>query len=248
MKAALNGVLNLSVLDGWWEEVCELHPGWTIGLGEVYEDVNYQDEVESNALYDLLETEVIPLFYTRDSAGLPGGWIARMKETIAALAPAFSANRMVREYAEVLYLPNQERWEQLNSDWERIEQLTEWKTYVRSHWSQVHIEHIETDLPPQLKVGMRVPLKASVVLGALAPEDVRVELYMGQLNAQHEIQDAETLPLQHLEQNGDSSHVFAGEFPCTSPGSHGYTLRVLPHHQDLKDPLGMGLVRWAQER
>ncbi len=109
-------------------------------MGEEYEDVDYQDEVESNALCDLLETEVVPLFYQRNATGLPAGWIVRMKEAIAALAPAFSANRMVREYAEVLYLPNHERWEQLNNDRKRIEALTRWKAHVRANWAQVHIE------------------------------------------------------------------------------------------------------------
>jgi starch phosphorylase len=247
MKAALNGALNVSVLDGWWAEACEFHSGWTIGLGEEYEETEYQDKVESNALYDLLETEVIPLFYDRNAAGLPEGWIARMKDGITTLAPTFSANRMVREYAEVLYLPNQERWEQLNSDRARIEELTRWKAHVRANWDQVHIEHVEATPAAQLKVGMQVPLQASILLGALAPEDVRVELYMGKLNAQREIQHAETLPLRHLEQNSAGNHLFAGEFPCTASGSHGYTLRVLPHHPDLKNPLELGLVCWAQE-
>ncbi len=102
MKAAINGTLNISVLDGWWEEACELHPGWVIGRGEVYEDADYKDEVESNALYDLLETEVIPLFYSRSQDGMPHGWIERIKESLATLVPQYNTNRMVREYLEDL--------------------------------------------------------------------------------------------------------------------------------------------------
>ena len=105
MKAAVNGVLNVSVFDGWWDEACDNHAGWTIGRGEDYDDEQYQDAVESNSLYDLLETEVIPLFYQRDAEGLPGGWIARMKETIAQLVPQYNTHRMVREYTERFYLP-----------------------------------------------------------------------------------------------------------------------------------------------
>ena len=247
MKAAVNGALNVSVLDGWWEEACDLHSGWTIGLGEEYEDEDYQDEVESNALYDLLETELIPLFYSRNAAGLPEEWIARTKEAITVLAPAFSSSRMARDYAEQLYLPNQDRWAQLNSDWERINRLTEWKARVRASWPQVRIEHVEADFPAQLKVGMSIPLQARVALGELLPDDVSVELYTGKLNAQREIQQATAVPLRHLSQDASGSHLFAGEFPCSSSGSHGYTLRVLPRHPDLKDPLELGLVRWAQE-
>ena len=132
MKAAINGVLNVSVLDGWWDEACEGNAGWTIGCGEDYENGHCQDEVESNALYDLLETEVIPLFYQRDSAGLPTDWVGRMKRTIAQLAPVYNTHRMVREYSEKLYLPGQSRFEELTADPERVLQLTQWKSHVCS--------------------------------------------------------------------------------------------------------------------
>jgi starch phosphorylase len=245
MKAAFNGVLNISVLDGWWEEACELHAGWTIGLGELYDDENYQDEVESNALYDLLETEVIPLFYARDAEGLPRGWIARMKEAIAALAPFFNTNRVVRQYVEDMYLPGQERWEIFAADRQRLERLTQWKSQVRARWPQVRIEEVVADFPGQLKVGMQVPLRATVALGELAPQDVRVELYAGRLNAQHEFQEATAQPLALEKSNSDGRHAFAGTFTCSASGSYGYTLRVVPHHPDLRDPLEMGLVHWA---
>jgi starch phosphorylase len=246
MKAALNGGLNLSVLDGWWEEACQMHSGWTIGLAEDYEDEDYQDEVESNALYDLLETEVLPLFYERDGEGLPHGWIARMKETIATLAPFFNTHRMVREYTEQMYLPNQERWEHFHGDNERVERLTQWKSHVRSKWSQVQILHVEADFPAPLKVGTGVPICASIALGDLTPEDVRVELYAGPLNAQQEFVDATIQALTPVGGNGDGNHKFEGTFTCAEAGSHGYTLRVVPFHPDLRDPLETGLIHWAE--
>ncbi|MCH2661884.1 alpha-glucan family phosphorylase, partial [bacterium] len=135
MKAAVNGVLNVSVLDGWRDEACEAHPGWAIGRGEDYADEQYQDEVESNALYDLLETEVIPLFYQRNAEGIPREWVGRMKETIAQLAPVYNTHRMVREYVDGLYLPGQTRYEELGNDRERVQQLPRWKTHVRSKWT-----------------------------------------------------------------------------------------------------------------
>ena len=246
MKAAINGVLNVSVLDGWWDEACEGHAGWTIGRGEDYEDEHYQDEVESNALYDLLETEVIPLFYQRDSSGLPTDWIGRMKETIAQLAPVYNTHRMVREYSEKLYLPSQSRFEELTADRERVLQLTQWKSHVRSKWAQVQIGQVDTEFPGQLKVGMQVPLRAEVSLGELAPEDIRVELYSGRLNAQHEFTQTTVHPLELQQSNGEGVHYFSGTFTCSESGSHGYTLRVVPSHRDLRDPLEMGLIRWAE--
>lgn len=245
MKAALNGVLNISVLDGWWEEACEIHAGWSIGRGEIYEDLNYQDQVESQALYDLLETEVIPLFYERDAQGLPGAWVSRIRKTIQSLAPVFNTNRMVRQYAEKLYLPNQLRWQQLNSDQERIQRLSQWKSHVRAYWSQVRIEGVDAPIPSQLRVGMHIPMRVILDLGQLAPHDVQVELYMGKVNAQRELVQTETLPLTYQGAAEGHRHLFAGDFPCSNPGTHGYTVRVVPSHPDLRDPLDLGLVSWA---
>ena len=246
MKAAVNGVLNVSVFDGWWDEACDKHAGWTIGRGEHYDDEHYQDEVESNSLYDLLETEVIPLFYQRDADGLPGGWIGRMKETIAQLAPQYNAHRMVREYVEGFYLPGQARFEELAADRERVQRLTHWKSHVRSKWSQVQIGEVDAEFPRLLKVGMQVPLCAAVALGELAPEDVRVEIYAGRLNAQREFAQTEVYPLKLAGHNGDGTYHFVGTFTCAAAGSHGYTLRVVPSHPDLQNPLEMGLVHWAR--
>jgi len=245
MKAALNGGLQISVLDGWWVEACDLHAGWTIGRGEVYEDLDYQDDVESSGLYDLLETEVIPLFHERGADGIPTAWVSRVKQAIAAIAPAFSSHRMVREYVDELYTPNQKRWEALNGDPRRPAEFSQWKARVRAGWSQVKVEAVETDAPTQPRVGMRLPLRATVALGDLSPSDVRVELYMGKLNPQHEIAAGSTQPLTHVLDEGGGRHGFAGTCPCPSPGSFGYTLRVLPHHPDMRDPLEMGLVLWA---
>ncbi|MFH1570900.1 MAG: alpha-glucan phosphorylase, partial [Gemmatimonadota bacterium] len=216
-----------------------------IGRGEVYEDLDYQDEVESAGLYDLLETEVIPLFYDRDAQGVPRGWLGRIKESMAALIPAFSSHRMVREYLERLYLPNQHRWEQLNADRVRVAQLSEWKRRIRAAWAQVRIEAVQTDTPTQPRVGTAIPLRAMVSLGELQPGDVRVELYMGRVNAQHEIDQAEIVALRHLALDAEGHHEFGGDYQCRAAGSHGYTLRVLPYHPDLRDPLEMGLVQWA---
>ena len=246
MKAAVNGVLNVSVFDGWWDEACDKHAGWTIGRGEDYDDEHYQDEVESNSLYDLLETEVIPLFYQRDADGLPGGWIGRMKETIAQLAPQYNAHRMVREYVEGFYLPGQARFEELAADRERVQRLTHWKSHVRSKWAQVQIGEVDAEFPRLLKVGMQVPLCAAVALGELAPEDVRVEIYAGRLNAQREFAQTEVYPLKLAGHNGDGTYHFVGTFTCAAAGSHGYTLRVVPSHPDLQNPLEMGLVHWAR--
>jgi starch phosphorylase len=246
MKAAVNGVPSVSVLDGWWAEACELHPGWTIGRGEEYEDIGYQDDVESNALYDLLESEVVPLFYDRDEQGLPRGWVQRMKDTIASLVPVFSTDRMVREYLERVYLPSQTRWIHLNCDWQRAESLAIWKNSIRGRWPQVRLEQVELRPPAPLRVGMPVPVEVRVHLGEVRPDEVRTELYLGRLTAPDEVQTGEALPLDYAGDEGQGTHRFTATYICRQPGSLGCTVRVLPWHPDLSRPLDLGLVRWAE--
>ena len=142
--------------------------------------------------------------------------------------------------------PGQARFEELAADRERVQRLTHWKSHVRSRWVQVQIGAVDAEFPRLLKVGMRVPLRAAVTLGELTPEDVRVEIYAGRLNAQREFAQTEVYPLELDGRNGDGTYHFVGTFTCAAAGSHGYTLRVVPSHPDLQNPLEMGLVHWAR--
>ena len=138
MKATLNGAINVSILDGWWAEGYNVNTGWAIGSGEEYGDEAYQDEVESNALYDLLEKEIVPLFYTRSADGLPRAWISRMKTAMRTICPFFNTNRMVCQYAEESYLPALARYNALTDNHlERARALAAWKARVRASWAAV---------------------------------------------------------------------------------------------------------------
>jgi starch phosphorylase len=154
MKVVPNGGLNLSVLDGWWPEGYSPETGWAIGKGEDYADHAYQDHLESNALYDLLEKDVVPLFYQRAADGLPRAWIARMKQSMKHLAPRFSANRMVWDYVERYYLPAARHHESLVADGgTRAKGLAEWRARVIRQWPQVKIEQVEAARSGTHRVG-----------------------------------------------------------------------------------------------
>ncbi|MBI3607145.1 MAG: alpha-glucan family phosphorylase [Nitrospirae bacterium] len=247
MKAAANGVLNLSILDGWWEEAYRPELGWAIGRGEEDGNEANRDEVESHALYDLLEKEVVPMFYERGSDHLPRRWIARMKRAMTTLCPAFNTHRMVREYAERFYFPAGEHFERLfATGFARAKSLAAWKAKTRSHWSELRIEKIEAPGPLQLKVGDKTDVKAWVRLGTLAPGDVSVQLYLGRLDARGEIADAEVTQMEFKERSSDGLSLFeAWAVPCSKSGLHGYTVRIVPGHEDLWNPWEMGLVLWA---
>jgi starch phosphorylase len=245
MKAAANGVLNMSILDGWWDEAYKRGIGWAIGRGEVYDDYNYQDDIESNAIYDLLEKEVIPLFYERGSDGLPRKWISMMKESIRSICPYFNTDRMVREYVEKFYLPASSRYRELQGfGAERAKALAKWKAKVHKNWSDISILSVEADVSEGLEVGSVFEVCARVYLGQLTPEDVSVELYFGSLDPSGEFVSGEAI---HMTCTGsqEGAYTFSGSISCRRSGRYGYTLRILPKHDDLVNPYELGLILWA---
>jgi starch phosphorylase len=247
MKATANGVLNLSVLDGWWDEAYRPEVGWAIGRKETYPDHSYQDQVEAEALYGLLEQQVVPIFYDCGADGLPRRWIAHMKASIQILCRTFNTHRMVGEYTERYYLPSATLYQQLTADGlARAKGLAAWKARVRAHWSQIRVEAVETEPLTEVQVGGEFPVQARVYLGALTPEDIAVELYMGQVDASGEIEGAAATAMEPVGPDGDGSYLYqASAVTCRESGMHGYTVRVLPYHPDLTTSFLPGLIAWA---
>lgn len=246
MKAAANGAINLSVLDGWWNEAFAPEVGWAIGKGETYEDHNFQDEVESRALYDLLEKEIVPLFYDRGHNGLPRKWIARMKASMSAICPVFNTNRMVLQYMEEAYTPAADRYQRLiKDDMAGAKNLAAWKARLRQCWDAIKIVRVEDDSPIDLKIGDSLRVQAEIVLGELQPSDVRVEFYHGRVDQYDQIVDGRAMAMTHAEPNGGGSYIFSGVVPCERSGQYGYAIRILPRHPDLSNVFAMHLIRWA---
>ncbi len=247
MKAAANGALNLSTLDGWWDEAYQPEVGWAIGRGEVYEDHEEQDQVEAEALYDLLERDVVPTFYDRGADRLPRRWIARMQASIGGLCQFFNAHRMIRDYSERFYLPTAARYRRLADDgMAGIEVFAAWKARVQEGWSEVRVEAVEAEPSGELRVGDEIRARAPVRLGDLTPEDVMVELYLGRVDADREIIEPETTRMRPFESSDKGGYVFeASAAPCRKSGRHGCTVRVLPHHPDMVDPFLPELIVWA---
>jgi starch phosphorylase len=245
MKVLPNGGLNLSILDGWWQEGYQSDVGWAIGKGEDYADHNYQDYVESNALYDLLENDVVPLFYQREAGDLPRGWVARMKKSLRLLCPTFSTNRMLWEYSERYYLPAAKYYAQMTGDkMERAKQLAQWKQFMRQHWGEVRIEKVEAARDSTRRVGEGHELTALVRLGSIQPKDVSVEIYYGPLNAERQIVQPHTAAMSLAGAAGAGVHRYTGVIPCERSGLHGFTVRVLPAHPDINHSMSTGLIIW----
>ena len=244
MKAAANGALNVSVLDGWWCEGYALDTGWAIGSGEVYQDPEEQDHVECEALFSLLEQEIVPLFYTRDKGGLPREWISLMKSSMRKLGAGFNTHRMVREYAELCYLQAHRAGGRLKEDaFAGSKGLAAWRARVTAQWSQLSIRIEETGKEKEVAVGSAVAVTVRARLGSLPAEDVSVEICHGPLDSTGEIRDGGVVRARHEGREGEED-IFRAEIPCKVTGRYGYTARVLPRHPDLVNPLTPLLLTW----
>jgi glycogen phosphorylase len=252
MKAAANGVLNLSTLDGWWVEAWEALGGrrgvggWTIGRGEAGVEAEEQDRVEAGALYSLLEREIVPAFYDRGADRLPRQWVDWMRQGIARLCPAYNMARVVQEYCENYYLPGAERTGRLLANSAgRAADIAGWKDRIAGAWNDVRVVALETAPPAELLAGADFGLSAIIDLGDLAPEDVAVQLCVGRMDAYGEVSWTDIVPMMPGDPGADGIRFTATGACCAGSGIHGYTIRVLPRHEELGVTFLPGLITWA---
>lgn len=247
MKAAMNGLPNLSVLDGWWDEANYVRTGWAIGHGETYEDPDYQDEIEANALYDIMEKEVMPLFYDRDVDGLPRRWIAKMKDAIRLNCPFFNTARMLTQYAQRAYFPASDRYYSLTSNnYAPAKELATWEEKLRENWYNIKIKDIDVSSTTDIQVNQTVAVKAKVDLTNLTDNDVQVQLYQGTVNADGDIVNGVPVVMDYQGNDTDNLSTYSANITYTTSGLQGLSLRVLPKHQHLSSPYEPRLIVWAE--
>lgn len=249
MKAIANGVLQVSTLDGWWVEAHNMDNavGWSIGQGEEYDDTGYQDFVESQILYNLLEKEVIPTFYERGQTNYPREWIRRMKKCLQLFTPVFTAHRMVADYVKNAYEPAYKNSVSLmEENFAPAKQLASWRMDIMTKWNALRINNVRSDIPQTIHVAQPIAIQADVYLNGLTPEDVRVEIYAGPVSADGTFSERKTACMEQTQPLKDGWHRYVGQFIPDTPGRFGYTVRMLPNHQHLLDPHSLGLIHWAQ--
>ncbi|MGW3941286.1 glycosyltransferase family 1 protein [Streptomyces phaeochromogenes] len=248
MKAALNGCLNLSVLDGWWDEWFQPDFGWAIPTADgTAVDDDRRDELEASALYELLEQRVAPRFYERGQAGLPDRWIEMVRQTLTHLGPKVLAGRMVREYVERLYTPAAHAHRAMSPSSAR--ELAEWKSRVRAAWPHVTVDHVETSAgAPTAELGTTLSLRVRVGLGDLAPDDVEVQAVSGRVDSEDGITDGTTAPLKPAGgPDLEGRWLYEGPLSLDRTGPFGYTVRILPTHRLLASSAELGLVAVPSE-
>ncbi len=245
MKAALNGTVNFSILDGWWDEAYDSTNGFAIGHGEEYSNWEEQEIIESNILYDILEQEIVPLFYERSKISrIPEKWVTYMKNSIKTIAGNFSCTRMVKDYTQKFYIPAMENYYKLTLDNARLaREFKQWKDFVRSEWKNIEILEVERKADDEIYVGKPISVSAKVKLGKLRPEDVEVHVYYGSIDSNGELYntDWEVLSLKHIE---NDVYYYEGSYFCLGTGKQGFTIRVMPKHELLINPQDLFCV-WA---
>ncbi len=247
MKSIYNGGLNFSILDGWWDEGYSSEVGWAIGNGEEYppEEAEVQDRIEGEALYNVLENDIIPKFYSGGRDGLPREWIAMIKSGMRTLAPFFTTYRMVQQYTDQFYIPNFERiTKMLEPGISNALTFARWRHELPENWKQVAIDDVQIDVK-EVKVGSKGDVTAKVRLGNLKPENVRVQVYYGGLDTRGNIVEGESVDMALVEENGDDVYTFKGEHKFNVTGELGVSVRVLPYHDYLHTSFQPNLITWA---
>ncbi|MGD2092543.1 MAG: alpha-glucan family phosphorylase [Candidatus Aminicenantes bacterium] len=247
MKASVNGGLNLSIPDGWWDEACDHNNpnGWSIGSGETYADRSYQDEIESKAIYSIIEKDIVPLFYDTIPDGLPRQWIQMMKNAYISVVSFFNTQRMIKEYAERFYKPAGRNFVTLSQEnFKSARELVEWKNYIKENFYSIQIGNIDFDGKNVYTINDRIKINVEVVTGNLKPEDIKVDVYYGTIAPDHTLTDTAIVNLQEFTQLEGNKYRFSGDLHCQRSGSFGFKIRITPYHSLIMDPYEMNMVIW----
>ena len=247
MKCAPNGGINLSVLDGWWHEGFNGNNGWAIAAEISDGTVEFQSAVDANSLYQLLENQIIPLYYAKPDGKLPLAWLQLMRESIRSVTPVFNTHRMVKEYTERLYIPAARSHENFaQNGCEPATQLSQWKARTRKDWPQVRIHDVQVGNKDRqnILVGESLQVSAHVYLGDVDPNHVRVEAYHGEAD-NGGIKNPSVSVLNASGRNGDGSYLYQGSVPASESGAYGFSVRVVPTHPHLMQSHELRLIAWS---
>jgi starch phosphorylase len=246
MKAAANGCLNLSILDGWWDEGYEPGLGWAIGSRDMSEDHDLQDKMDAYSLYRILENEVVPLFYDRPDGDMPRRWLDYIKRNLSKLVPVFNTHRMLEDYTNIFYVPAATGVNSLIADNFKLDhQVGAWGHKIMENWGQVEVSEIIGPDNGSFLWGESIEIKTKVKLASLSPDDVRCEIYYGLLNAGGDFANRQTAAMTPEKQEGDA-WWYKGSIVCESNGRLGIKIRVTPFFMGTLSQHAIGLVAWSK--
>ena len=245
-KASINGVINFSVLDGWWAEGYNSKNGWTIGTNTEYPDYETQDRADSQSIYDTLENKIIPMYYEKDSNGISPRWMQYMKESIISTGGRFSTSRMLTDYVDQLYIPLCNLYNNYYTDLEKVGKFNEWKESLKHTWDQIEIIQEKSNLDNiTLDAGNNIEVKCKVKLPNVKKENIQPQVYYGRIDENGVVDDITIIPMElDNEDEENKTYTYKAKVNLVNGGNYGYTFRVMPKHEMILDAENLNLVKW----
>ncbi len=247
-KASVNGVVNFSVLDGWWAEGYNQKNGWSIGTNKEYSSYEEQDIADSDSIYYTLENKIIPTYYNKDKNGISRTWMEYMKNSIISTGGQYSTARMLVDYTNKLYMPLCNLTKKYYSDLNRVTEFDAWKANMYSNWKDIQIEQVENNADNiTVDAGAEIEVRCAVTLPNIEPESVRVEVYYGKFLENGTVQDVQIIPMRMEGKEENRKYYYVAKIKLTTGGNYGYSFRVMPQNEMILDSENMDLVKWIEK-
>ena len=245
-KAAVNGVINFSVLDGWWAEGYNQKNGWTIGSNAEYPSYEEQDEADSESLYQTLENKIIPAYYEKDENGISAKWMDIMKNSIMSNAGRYSTARMLIDYTNKFYIPLCNLYNKYYKDLSTVGEFNSWKENLYSNWDNITIKQEKGNLDNiTIDAGNRINVKCKVYLPNITEDSIEAQVYYGQISDEGVVDNIQVIPMKLINADEDKKeYEYEATVELTTGGNYGYTFRVMPKHKMLLDPANLDLIKW----
>ncbi len=244
-KASVNGVINFSVLDGWWAEGYNQKNGWMIGTNQEYHSYEEQDRADSESLYNTLENKIIPMYYENRENGIPKQWVNMMKNSILSTGGQYSTARMLVDYTTKLYMPLSDLSQNHFSDLSQVAEYVEWKQNATQHWNEIELEQAGNLDNITMDAGNNIEVSVLVKLPNLSVDNVEAQVYYGKIIDSGIVEEIQIVPMQLVERNEKTrTYRYSAKIELKTGGDYGYTFRVMPKHNMLLDSSNLNLIKW----
>ncbi len=244
-KASVNGVVNFSILDGWWVEGYNKENGWIIGTNDEYDSYDIQDNADCQSIYNTLENKIIPMYYDKESeVDFSSKWIQTMKNSIISTGGMYSTARMLVDYTEKLYLPLCNLYNTYYKDLENVIGYNEWKTNAKNEWNKIKIIQNNNIKDITIDAGNKIEVSCKVELPNISPDSISVEVYSAKIMSDGTFEDINVIP---MTRNIKEDNLYTGEIELKTGGNYGYTFRVMPKNPMLLDAQNLNLIKWLED-
>ena len=244
-KASVNGVINFSILDGWWAEGYNAKNGWKIGESLEYSDYESQDRADSQSIYDTLENKIIPMYYEKDEDGISSRWMQTMKESIISTGGKYSTSRMLTDYVDKLYIPLCNLYNNYYAELGKVGELNEWKKSLKNAWDNIEITQENNLDNITLDAGNNIEVRCKVKLPNINKDNIEAQVYYGKISENGTVDDISIIPMELEEADEESKiYTYKAKVNLINGGNYGYTFRVMPKHEMILDSANLDLIKW----